>query len=202
MGEFAHLARRFFASVRRGGPTEADRAWVEDVLSRSEYELWAAQYAPDRRHSASVARRVERELAGEAFGRRGRSPSAAASRELADEAFGQGAPAGEDTSWVLASALLHDIGKLESGLGTWGRVWATVAAKVLGAQRVAAWIDHDGCRGRAGRYVNHPEIGAELLRGARSDPRTVAWASQHHKPADSWTLPPEIAQVLHEFDND
>ena len=182
MGELTHLARRFFASVHRGGPTEADRAWVEDVLSRSEYELWAAQYAPDRRHSASVARRVE--------------------RELADEAFGQGAPAGGDTSWVLASALLHDIGKLESGLGTWGRVWATVAAKVLGAQRVAAWIDHDGCRGKAGRYVNHPEIGAELLRGARSDPRTVAWASQHHKPAVHWTLPPEIAQVLHEFDND
>lgn len=182
MGEAAHLARRFFASLRRGGPAEADRAWVEAALSGSEYELWSRQYPPDRRHSAFLARRVERELAG--------------------EAFVEDAPISEDTRWVLASALLHDIGKIESGLGTWGRVWATIAAKVLGAGRVTGWVVRDGCRGRVGRYLNHPEIGAELLRGARSDPRTVTWASQHHKPADSWTLPAEIAEVLHEFDND
>ena len=182
MGESAHLVRRFFAALRPGGPSEVDRAWVEAVLSRSEYELWARQYPPDRRHSASIACQVERELAG--------------------EALVESAPLSEDTRWVLAAALLHDIGKTESGLGTWGRVFATIVSKVFGAQHVSGWIDRDGCRARVGRYVNHPEIGAELLRGARSDPRTVAWAAQHHKPEDFWTLPAEIAKVLHEFDND
>ncbi len=182
MGEAVHLTRRFFASLRPGGPAEVDRAWVETVLSHSEYELWERLYPPDRRHSAFMARRVQRELGG--------------------GGFVGGAPLREDMRWVLAAALLHDVGKIESGLGTWGRVSATIAAKVLGAEYVAGWIGRGGWRGRVGRYLNHPEIGAELLRGARSNPCTVAWASQHHKPSDSWTLPVEIAQILHEFDND
>ena len=182
MGEVRHLVRRFFASVRPGGPTEVDRAWVSDVLSASEYQLWARQYPPDRRHSASIARQVHRELAGG-------TPV-------------EGAPLSEDTRWVLACALLHDIGKIEADLGTWGRVWATLLAKIVGPGRARGWVDSDGYRRRVGSYVNHPEIGAELLRAARSDPRTIAWAAQHHKPADQWTIPAETARILHAFDND
>ena len=56
------------------------------------------------------------------------------------------------------AALLHDIGKLESGLGTTKRVVATVAG--ARSQRFRAYHDHE-------------QIGAELLSGAGSDPRTV-----------------------------
>ena len=57
MGGTWHLTRRFFGSLRPGGPPESDRAWVEDVLSEAEYALWARQYGPDRRHTVQVARR-------------------------------------------------------------------------------------------------------------------------------------------------
>lgn len=171
MGDAWHLVRRFFAALPNRGPDETDRAWVESVLSTKEYELWARQYPPDRRHSALIARQVERRL-------------------------------DDSGNWVLASALLHDVGKIEADLGTWGRVFATVAAKIIGSARVRQWTVHDGCRGRLGSYLNHPEIGAELLRRAQSDPRTVAWVAEHHKGAHEWTIPAEIAQVLHEFDND
>lgn len=182
MGEFRHLVRRFVSSLRSGGPAEVDRAWVSEVLSRSEYELWARQYPPDRRHSASVARQVHRELAG--------------------GTLSEDAPFSEDARWVLAAALLHDVGKIEADLGTWGRVGATLAAKTVGLRRARGWVDRDGWRRRIGSYLNHPEIGAELLQAARSDPRTVAWAAQHHQRAEEWTIPAEMARILHAFDND
>ena len=56
------------------------------------------------------------------------------------------------------AALLHDIGKLESGFGTTKRVVATVA----------------GSRSRKFRaYHDHEQIGSDLLNAAGSDPRTV-----------------------------
>jgi hypothetical protein len=58
----------------------------------------------------------------------------------------------------IAGALLHDVGKIECGLGTWGRVAATVV-------------------GRRGRrftlYHDHERIGSELAESAGSDPVTV-----------------------------
>lgn len=58
----------------------------------------------------------------------------------------------------LAGALLHDVGKVESGLGTWGRVAATVV----------------GPRTRRFRtYHDHERIGAEWLAACGSDPSTV-----------------------------
>lgn len=58
----------------------------------------------------------------------------------------------------IAGALLHDVGKVECGLGVWGRV----AASVLGGrtQRFRAYLDHE-------------RIGAELAAAAGSDPATV-----------------------------
>ncbi|MDE0067968.1 MAG: HD domain-containing protein [Acidimicrobiaceae bacterium] len=177
MGEIRHLTRRFFAALTNRGPRESDRVWVESVLSPREYALWACQYPPDRRHSALIARQVERRLAGHP-------------------------EFGEDTRWVLASALLHDVGKIEAGLGAWSRVFATVVGRVWGSERVRQWAHDDGFRGRVSSYLRHPEIGAELLRDAQSDPRTVAWAAEHHQRPDKWTVPVELAQMLHEFDND
>ena len=172
MGGTAHLVRRFFGSLRPGGPPEAERAWVESVLSDAEYDLWRRQYGPDRRHTAAVAREVERRLGHEA------------------------------TAPVLAAALLHDIGKIDADLGTWGRVIATVSATVAGHDTAKLWIKSTGFTRRVGLYLHHPEIGADMLELAGSDPLTVAWAAEHHEPPEEWTIPAEIAQVLHDVDDD
>ena len=172
MGGFGHLARRFFGSLRPGGPPEADRAWVEATLSDAEYRLWARQYGPDRRHTVEVAREVERRLGNEA------------------------------TAPVLAAALLHDIGKIDADLGTWGRVVATMSAKVAGADTARLWIRSSGFTRKVGLYLHHPEIGADLLEMAGSDPLTIAWAEEHHKPVEEWSIERSIADVLHAADDD
>jgi len=94
---------------------------------------------------------------------------------------------------VVAAALLHDCGKVVSGLGTFARVVATLVAAAVGRDRPT---------GRIGQYLRHPELGAELLRRAGSDPLTVAWAAEHHLPPDRWTLPPEVAFALKAADDD
>ena len=64
----------------------------------------------------------------------------------------------EATRAEIAGALLHDVGKIECGLGTWGRA----AASVLG-----------GVTENFQRYHDHEEIGALLAAEAGSDPATV-----------------------------
>lgn len=58
----------------------------------------------------------------------------------------------------IAGALLHDVGKVESGLGVWGRV----AASVVG-----------GRTARFRSYLDHERIGSQLAAAAGSDPATV-----------------------------
>jgi hypothetical protein len=58
----------------------------------------------------------------------------------------------------VAGALLHDVGKIASGLGTWGRVVASVVGP-----RTA--------RFRA--YHDHEHLGAVLAEAAGSEPATV-----------------------------
>ena len=58
----------------------------------------------------------------------------------------------------IAGALLHDVGKIECGLGTWGRVVATV---------VGPRTERFRC------YHDHEHIGAVLASDAGSDPATV-----------------------------
>lgn len=64
----------------------------------------------------------------------------------------------EATRSELAGALLHDVGKLESGLGTWGRVLATVVGPRT--RRLRAYHDHE-------------RIGADWLAAQGSDAATV-----------------------------
>lgn len=59
----------------------------------------------------------------------------------------------------VAAALLHDIGKLDAALGTFGRVTATL----VGARTE-----------RFRRHHDHERIGAEMLRTVGSDAITVA----------------------------
>jgi hypothetical protein len=174
LAHLAHLARRFVGSLWPVGPSQADVAWVRAQLLPGEWVLWRRMPAADRRHSAGVARDVAADL------------GPAASRP------------------VLAAALLHDVGKLESGLGTVSRVAATVAGLGLGHDPVAVarWADAGGARGRVGRYLQHPERGAALLEAAGSDELTVAWAREHHRPPSGWTVPEPLAQALKAADDD
>jgi len=169
-----HLARRFFGSLRPGGPRPSERAWAEAQLLPDELALWRRMPGPDRRHSAAVARRVER-----ALGPRATRP-------------------------VLAAALLHDVGKLDAHLRTYGRVIATLAGGVVGHDEavIRQWTLTTGFTRRVGLYLLHPELGGDLLAVAGSDPLTIAWAREHHLPPDRWTIAPELAEALHEADDD
>jgi hypothetical protein len=63
----------------------------------------------------------------------------------------------------IAGAILHDVGKIECGLGTFGRVVATLV----------------GPRTRSfAAYHDHEAIGADLARAAGSDPATVDLIAQ------------------------
>lgn len=172
--DIVHLSRRFVGSLRPGGPAASEQQWAVEQLLPTEAALWRDLPGPDRRHSAMVARRVQRSL-------------------------GDGA-----TRPVLAAALLHDVGKQMSGLGTPGRVVATVAAAtvVRTPEDVTRWSRSSGWRWHIGTYLRHPEIGARLLVGAGSDPLTVAWTLEHHRPPGKCTLDPRIADVLRRADDD
>ena len=77
----------------------------------------------------------------------------------------------EATRAEIAGAILHDVGKIDCGLGTFGRVLATLV----------------GDRGPASfrAYHDHEEIGAEMARRAGSDEATVALIAQRGPAFDA-----------------
>ena len=85
--------------------------------------MWDRLSTPDRRHAVGVARDVVARLDGGA------------------------------TRPVVAAALLHDAGKLDSKLGTFARVGATLWAGAHGRERAATGA------GRVARYLRHDTIG-------------------------------------------
>ncbi|NNK91193.1 MAG: HD domain-containing protein [Acidimicrobiia bacterium] len=103
---------------------------------------------------------------------------------------------------VVAAALLHDVGKLDSELGTFLRVVATLSAKIAGRDTAELWVRSTGVTRRIGLYLLHPEIGADLLEMAGSDPLTVTWAREHHLPESDWTIAADVASALDAADND
>ncbi len=153
-------------SLWPGGPAAADDAWATRNLGAGELVLWRRMKGFDRRHAVGVAQRV--------------------SAAMGDEA----------TRPVMAAALLHDVGKVDSNLGVFARVLATVRAALLGAERAASGT------GRMARYTNHPVIGAQLLREGGADALTVAWAAEHHLPLSAWSIPEAIGAVLKDADDD
>jgi hypothetical protein len=107
----------------------------------------------DRRHAVAVGRRFEAARAGQA------------------------------TRAEMAGALLHDVGKVEAGLGTFGRVLATLLP--------ARWR-----RGRYAVYHRHETIGADWCREAGSEPVTVALVQGAGPPASA-----EALAALHAADD-
>ncbi|HET9692506.1 MAG TPA: hypothetical protein VFP61_15250 [Acidimicrobiales bacterium] len=178
-GSLRHLASRFVGALSPAGPAAADERWALEQLLDGERQLWRQMSGPDRRHAVGVAR--------DAIGR-----------------LGPDAPARP----VVAAALLHDVGKVDSRLGTFARVGVTVAALAVGRDRLlsrtgdAASAGSRSPRRRAGAYLVHDRIGAELLDAAGADPLTVAWAREHHLPAERWTLDHRVAEALKAADGD
>lgn len=156
------------------GPRASRRAWAEAQLLPDEVALFRRMRPADRRHAVAVARRVEAALGDDA------------------------------TRAVLAAALLHDVGKVESRLGVYGRVVATLSrAAVRGdPETVRDWTRTRGMTRRVGLYLQHDRLGGDLLAMAGSDPLTEAWAREHHLPEDRWTVPPEIGRALKDADDD
>lgn len=151
----AHLVRRFFGSLAPKRLTEDEAVWVASHLTPGEAELWGRMGRADRRHAVGVARRAEAAL------------GAAVTRP------------------AMAAALLHDVGKVESGLGPYGRVMATLSATVAGRDMAEAWSQTRGMTRRIGLYLRHEEIGADLLRLAGSDPLTVDLVARWSTPTDA-----------------
>lgn len=172
-GSWYHLASRFFGALDPRGPAAAEEEWGRGWLLAGERSLWDRMSGPDRRHAAGVARDADRLLVG-------------------------GAP-----REVMAAALLHDVGKVESGLGTFSRAAVTVAAMAAGRERlVVAGRQAGGVRRRVGQYLEHDRIGADLCAAAGSAELTVAWAREHHMPPEVWTVPPEVGAALKAADGD
>jgi len=168
----SHLVSRFLGSLRPGGPAPADEAWAAAALLPGEVVLWGRMSGADRRHAVGVARRTQA-----ALGDRASRP-------------------------VLAAALLHDVGKVDSGFGPLRRALATVAGMAAGHAAAERWSERRGPVGRTGRYLCHDRLGAAMLRAAGSDPVTVAWAGEHHLDPARWTVAMPVARALKDADDD
>lgn len=178
-GSAWHLASRFFVSLLPFGPPSSKERWALEHLSSGERLLFSAMSGPDRRHAIAVATDA---------------------LELARRA---GIEPGELPRAFVAAALLHDVGKTEARLGTFGRVFATLLALLLGRGRVVAW--EGGAKewtSRAARYLTHDRLGAEALERAGAASLTVAWAREHHLPPDRWSIDRRLADVLKKADGD
>lgn len=179
-GSLRHLAGRFAGALLPHGPAGGDEAWARDQLVAGEQVLWGRMSGPDRRHAVGVARRAVEDIQGSP----GPSP---ARREF------------------VAAALLHDVGKVEAGLGTWARAAVTLVAMAVGRPRLVGWTTAEGNGGwrhRVGVYLTHDRVGADLLAEAGSDPFTTAWAGEHHLPPDRWSVDARLGQALKLADDD
>lgn len=170
-GSVRHLVRRFVGSVTSRKLTDDEQAWVREHMSDAEVDLWQRMGRSDRRHAHDVARR--------------------AVAALGDDA----------TRVVVAAALLHDVGKVESGLGTYGRVMATLSAKVAGRDMALAWSQSRGMTRRIGLYLRHEELGADLLQLAGSDPLTVDLVREWSWPDEDLTVPIGVLGPLRTADD-
>jgi len=172
-----HLARRFVGALWPAPPPAGDTAWVATVLNERELTVWSRQPNHDQRHSIRVAREVVALLAG---------------TEYAD-----------DPRWAEA-ALMHDIGKLDAGLGVFGRVAATLAGTAAGYGMADAWSEKRGVTRRFGLYLRHPELGETRIQMCEGSREASLWASAHHD-SDAWAatgIPQPVIDALLAADDD
>jgi hypothetical protein len=145
--------------------------WIGSILTPAELELWSAQSAYDRSHSARVARRVERRLASTAWS--------------------------GDARWP-AAALMHDVGK-PARLTLAERIAANLARRAIGLARARGWAGRaPGLRRRIGVYLTHGEAGAALIRAAGGREEVAAWAEVHqtHPGGAVAGIPAQVVAAL------
>jgi len=173
-----HLVKRFLGALVPGGPSRDDEAWVASVLPPALFAEWRSMPSHDRRHSIGVARRTRDGLRG--------------AEDLA-----------HDPEWT-AAALVHDVGKLDSGLGVLGRVLATLTRGALGHERTDRWVARRGVRLRFARYYRHGALGADRIRASGGSEATARWAAVHHDPS-RWAetgIPAAVMAALDAADDD
>jgi len=173
-----HRVQRFFRSVFSVAPSQEQLAWATRFLSESEQRLFLRMPSVDQSHCLGVARAVSAHL-----DQVGLTESDSEAR------------------WLLAASLLHDVGKSVSGLGTYGRVVATVSEGLGGSDMGKHWAERGGMTRKVGLYMQYPQLGADLLSLAHSDKRVIAWAAEHHLPQEQWTLPMDCALLLQQADD-
>ena len=84
--------------------------------------------------------------------------------------------AGRADGLLCRAALLHDVGKSQTPLGTPGRS-LVVLAEATGTTGLLCALPFLGTRVR--RYLRHPEIGAEMLRAVGADAALVEIVAEH-----------------------
>jgi len=173
-----HRAGRFARSLVGSAPPAEDEAWARTFLTDGEAKVFGRMSANDRRHSIGVARAV------------------AAHLDRVD--LGVDDP---ESRWIMAAALTHDVGKTVAGLGTYGRVVATLSGWLGGHDMAASWADTRGFTRKVGLYLQYGELGADVLRLEGSDERVVAWAAEHHLPEEDWTVPADAGRLLADADD-
>ncbi len=165
-GRPLHLARRFFGSLGRRAPDPAAEARLLERMRDVEVELYRMLSDADRRHAVGSA--------------------TAASSLLGSAA----------TDDLVIAAALHDVGKLDSGLGTGGRVVASVAVAVLGRERLGSLGARWGPAAQWATYADHAELGAQRLAALGCADPVVAWAREHHRPPTESSLGRDVARAL------
>ncbi len=174
-----HLIQRFFGSVCARSVVAEDEDWVAHLLTGPELELWRGLGRTDKVESVDVARRF-----------------------ISNPVVADAQPSNKEA--LVAAALLHDIGKADSQLGTSSRVLATVSGRLAGPQRSGLWIKRRGLKGRIGSYLHHAEIGADLIRAAGGRELVASWAGVHHDPArwETSGIPISICRALARADGE
>ncbi|MDU4961575.1 MAG: HD domain-containing protein [Sporomusaceae bacterium] len=138
-----------------------DRVFIASRLTWAEADLFYKMSIPDQRHCLNVAYTAAR---------------------LADAA-GAG-----QRRLLLKAALLHDVGRRRGDVSTADKIAAVLGRAVFGAARLRQW----GRPGRGGVWQNlrhalfvsarHPELGANLLQAAGTEPDVIELVLRHHQP--------------------
>ncbi len=129
-----HLSKRFFGSLRPGGPAADDVTWARSHMLPGEREIWQQMSRADRRHS------VARGPARRAFARARGEPSRAR-RRAARTTAGRSTPASAPTA-------------------EWSR---RCPVSIAGQSAAEEWTEARGFTRKIGLYVRHAQIGADRL---------------------------------------